>query len=113
MNRKYSLKKTKEIDRVFHLKKSVGSKYYAIYYGPGTSSLPQIAISISKKVGNAVKRNYEKRVLREIIRPELEYLKPQHYLIIIKKAVQELSYLAKKEEMGKLIKKMSMYKETK
>ncbi len=53
------------------------------------------------------------RVLREIIRPELEDLKPQYYLIIIKKAVQELSYLAKKEEMEKLIKKMSMYKETK
>ncbi|MFA6627044.1 MAG: ribonuclease P protein component [Bacilli bacterium] len=111
MNRKYSLKKTKDIDRVFHLKKSVGSRYYAIYVGPGTTKLPQLAISISKRCGNAVVRNYEKRVVRELVRPYLEKLNHHHYLIIVKKSVIELLFTEKKVQMEKLLNKITTNKE--
>jgi ribonuclease P protein component len=72
MNRKYSLKKNHDIKELLQKKQSVGNKYYVIYYDYIERKTPLIALSVSRKVGNAVERNYEKRVVREIIRPLLE-----------------------------------------
>ena len=69
-------------------------------------------MSVSRKVGNAVERNYEKRVVREIIRPLLETIENYKMLIVIKDKSKELSYVEKEENINYLIKKMKTQKET-
>ena len=74
MNKKYILKKNYEIEKLVQRKNSVGNKYYAAYFIKTKEQNPSIAFSISKKIGNAVVRNYEKRVVKEIIRKEINKL---------------------------------------
>ena len=63
MNKKYILKKSYDIEKLLKDKKSVGSKYYVIYYKFSESEIPQIAVSVSKRVGNAVTRVHYMRDL--------------------------------------------------
>ena len=50
--------------------------------------MPKIAISISKHIGNAVVRNYEQRVHREIIRAMMCDLEHLEILFVIKQKRQ-------------------------
>jgi ribonuclease P protein component len=83
-----------------------------IYYDYIENKTPLIALSVSRKVGNAVERNYEKRVVREIIRPLLETIENYKMLIVIKDKSKELSYVEKEENINYLIKKMKTQKGT-
>ncbi|HHU21151.1 MAG TPA: ribonuclease P protein component [Acholeplasma sp.] len=112
MNRKYSLKKNYDIKELLQKKQSVGNRNYVIYYDYMERKDPLIALSVSRKVGNAVERNYEKRVIREIIRPLLETIEHYKMLIVVKDKSTELSYTEKEENINYLIKKMKKQKET-
>ena len=61
---------------------------------------------MSKKLGNAVKRNHEKRVLREILRDVIDTIDGLDILIVEKNKALALSYDEKKIELFKLIKKI-------
>lgn len=110
MNRKYSLKKNYDIKELLQKKQSVGNRNYVIYYDYMERKDPLIALSVSRKVGNAVERNYEKRVIREIIRPLLETIEHYKMLIVVKDKSTELSYTEKEENINYLIKKMKKTK---
>ena len=103
MNRQYSLKKNFEIEKLVKKRMSVGNKYFAIYYQKNQSCL-QIAISVSKKNGNAVERNYQKRVIREIMRNNLEKLDGYRLLVVVKKDSRELSFEENPTLMGNMLK---------
>jgi len=105
MNKKYSLKKNKDIEKLVHMKKSVGNKFYSIYYLINNKE-PRIAISASKKLGNAVSRNYEKRVIREIVRPLLNNIGGYDLLIVIKSTAPNLSFEEKKGHVEYLLNKI-------
>ena len=106
MNQKYVLKHNEDIEKLVSKKSSVGNKYYAIYFDCDDSDV-KVAVSVSKKCGSAPTRNYEKRVVREIIRTcELERIKGYKCLIVIKKDAINLSYDLKKLEINQLITKM-------
>lgn len=103
MNRKHSLKKNYEIEKLIKGKKSVGNKYYAIYYKRIEDEEPKIAFSASKRFKTAVKRNYEKRVTKEIFRKNLEMVKSFKMLVVVKKTVDELTFLEKEVQILYLI----------
>lgn len=104
MNKTYNLKKSYEIEQLIKKKQSVGNRYYAIYYDQDEKT--KIAISISKKLGKAHFRNYNKRVIREIIRNNLEKFEGLKCLIVIKEKSTELTFLEKSNEILKLINKI-------
>lgn len=104
MNRKYSLKKNQDIERLVHARISVGNRYYAIYYNKAKET--KIAFSISKKCGKAVIRNYEKRVAREIARKNLESIEGLKLLLVIKASAVMLDYEEKKEKIEELFSKI-------
>jgi ribonuclease P protein component len=104
MNRKYSLKDKREIERIVKAKKSVGNRFYAIYFQKAEDF--KVAISPSRKIKTAVKRNYEKRVMREILRPIIPEIGCVHMLVVIKPTVMDLSFARKKEQILYLINKV-------
>lgn len=112
MNRKYSLKKNHDIDKLVKMRRSVGNRYYAIYYMITSDICPKIAISPSRQFRTAVERNREKRVLREIIRAKLETLSHLRMLIVVKTASQPLSFVQKDEQITRLLQKIDEQKST-
>lgn len=106
MNKKYSLKKNYDIEKLVKERKSVGNTYYAIYYNDSNLQDPKIAISVSKKLGKAVVRNYEKRVIREIVSKNMNLLTPIQYLIIVKVKSMDLTFKEKEKELKYLFKKI-------
>ncbi|HOA78084.1 MAG: ribonuclease P protein component [Bacilli bacterium] len=110
MNRKYCLKKSKEIEKLIKARRSVGDHYYTVYYAFYNDLLPQIAVTASKKIKTAAAKNYEKRVIREILRPSLFLLEGTKILVVAKKAVKEIDFSEKKERLLRLIKRINKEK---
>ncbi len=108
MNKQYILKKNHDIDSLVKFKQSVGNTYYAIYYRKSESL--QIVVSVSKKLGKAVVRNYNKRVIKEIIRKNMDQIPFVNMLIVVKKNSLNLTYLEKEVEIIKLIKRIKVKK---
>lgn len=105
MNRRYSLKKQYIIVRLLRDKKTVGSKNYTIYYKYTGEGL-KIAISVSKKLGNAVQRNYQKRVCREIISQRARELMGYSIVFVAKPTSVDLLFNEKEAEINYLLNKI-------
>lgn len=106
MNKQYRLKKSFEIEKLVKKRTSVGNAYFVIYYNISSTQKTRIAFSVSKKLGNAVVRNYEKRVLREICRDIIKTIDNLDILIVEKSKAINLSFNEKQIEIVKLFKKI-------
>lgn len=113
MNKSNILKKSYEIETLLKNKESVGSKYFVIYYKKKENNDVRIAISASKKLGDAVVRNYQKRVIREILRKNLKKFEGLDLLFVIKANSLVLDYNEKENQIKYLIKKMNIKGEKK
>ena len=62
------IRKRSEYQRIQSIGKRFRKDHLIMLYTPSSSSLPRFGITVSRRVGNAVKRNRVKRWIREIIR---------------------------------------------
>ena len=90
MQKQYRLKKNEEIGKIVQKRISARGQFYTVYYK--YSDKVEIAFSVSKKYGNAVERNYAKRVMREICRDVVNYLPCVKLVIVVKKEAKKTSY---------------------
>ena len=104
MNKSYILKKSHEIEELVKNKQSVGSKYYCAYYAKSEDT--KIGISVSKKLGKANVRNYQKRVTREILRDMISELEGFRILLVIKSSTLNLSFLEKQKQIRYILNKV-------
>ena len=103
MKKKYRLKKSHEIAAVVQQRVKITEKHYTIYYTKRDDGI-KIAISAGKKYGNAVERNYAKRVVREILRPYLQKLPSYSLVIVVKDVSKDASFDEKKKSLEKALK---------
>ena len=80
---------------------------FVIYIRKKEEAKPHFGIAISKKTGNAVKRNKLKRQTRAII-DGLKDVFPNHrdYIIMIKRSCKEVSFWQMKSDLESLIKEI-------
>jgi ribonuclease P protein component len=111
MQKKYSLKKNSQFERVYKAGKAFPCKNLILIYIKTKTNELQIGFTVSKKVGKAVVRNKIKRRMKEGVKKVLGEIKTGHHIVITARACasqntfKEISdsvrYLLKKAELLK------------
>lgn len=110
MNKQYRIKKTQDIEKVIKNKKYSANPYFVIYKlnNPETSHY-RYAISVSKKLGNAVIRNNIKRHIRASIRElRLEDNPNIDFFVVARTGVLKLTHNQYRSELKYLLDKQKI-----
>lgn len=93
MNKQYRVKKSDEIEMILKNHKSMANKYFVVYKKENYEALNfRYAISVGKKLGNAVVRNRVKRQMRSIIDSIIVPDLKMDVFVVARPSVCELSY---------------------
>ena len=87
LKQQYRLKKKYQFNYVYRVGKTCSGKFLLLVFSPSKNKNVKIGISVSKKIGNAVKRNRARRLLREAAVPLLDRIKPNYNVIMVAKQV--------------------------
>ena len=113
MRKSYRIKKETEFQKVFEKKNSYANKKFVVYvYDKPNQPHFRVGISVGKKIGNAVMRNYMKRRIRQsllelkpVLRSDVDFLviaRPQSSGLAMAEVKKELSHVLKLAGLIKL-----------
>ena len=101
------VKKNEDFKKTIDLNQSLKNRYLLIHYGSNDLDIYRFGISVSKKIGNSVTRNYYKRIIRNICDNHKKlYSKGKDYIIILRKACTEANYIDIENAFVELINKI-------
>lgn len=106
MRKSYRIKKEKEFQEVFETRNSFANKKFVVYVMDKTGQPHfRVGISVGKKIGNAVMRNYMKRRIRQsilefkpLLRSDVDFLviaRPQASGLPMKEVKRQLEHVFK------------------
>jgi ribonuclease P protein component len=98
-----------DFKNIFSKGKPIYTNYFILKYiqNPNLKN-PQFAVVASKKVGNAVKRNRTKRIIREILRMYTPKVKSTIQIIIIcKPSITSVKHQQLEKEISSVLGKIS------
>ena len=105
------IKNNREFDNIISKGKCVRNNDFIIYYIDNQFNYNRYGISVGKKVGNAVNRNYYKRVIRNICDIYKKvYSNNRDYIIIMRKGLKKLSFNEKEDSFKYLMEKIEKEK---
>lgn len=110
LTNKYRMKKSKEFRQVFTSGKSYSSRHVVIYVFNNLT--PNYGFIASKKIGNAVKRNRAKRLIREAVRLNLTRIDQNYRIIFIaRNSINGANYKEVEKSVLYLLKKAGVLQE--
>ena len=87
------VKKNDDFKKAIDSNNCYKNNYLIIHSNVNNLDIYRFGISVSKKIGNSVIRNYYKRILRNIVDNHKKlYSKGKDYIIILRKACLEANY---------------------
>lgn len=93
MTEELRIKDSKEFNDIINNGRKIKNNYFSIYYKDKKMQNSRFGITLAKKFGNAVKRNYYKRIMREIIRNNLNiFSNLSDYIIIMKRDCENVNF---------------------
>ena len=100
------IKKESEINDIIQTGHKIYNKYYYIYNKENKDNkYYRFCICVSKKLGNAVVRNKNKRQIKDIIdKSNLSFKRENDYVIILRKDITSLTYDQKRDELLSILK---------
>ena len=112
MRKSYRVKKEQDFQRVFETHNSVANHKFIIYQmvKPGQHHF-RVGISVGKKIGNAVHRNWVKRRIRQTLLEVKPELRPDvDFLVIARPAADGLSMADTKKNLVHALKLAKLIK---
>ena len=101
------IKKQDEINNIIKTGNLYKNKYFYIYNKERDQKYYRFCICVSKKLGNAVVRNKNKRQIKDIIdKSNLVFKSNMDYVIILRKEISNISYEDKKKYLLELLCKL-------
>jgi len=108
VKKEYRIKKSSEIEMIVKSRQSKANKYFVIYKKENHANHHfRFAVSVSKKFGNAVKRNKIKRQVREIISKQ-DIIDIFDVFIVVRIPSKDLSFSEINNAITSLIKKLNI-----
>ena len=108
MKKEEVVKNNREFDYIIKSGKCRKNNEYVIYYIENDKEYNRFGISVSKKIGNAVTRNYYKRVIRNICdKSKNLYSNSKDYIIIMRKGLTLLSFEDAYKSINDLLRKIN------
>ncbi|WP_243298969.1 ribonuclease P protein component [Bacillus litorisediminis] len=94
MKKELRVKKNEDFQVIFKKGKSVANRQFVVYsLKKEEQPYFRIGISVSKKIGNAVKRNYIKRCIRKFFQDYAQDIRAGYdYVIIARKPTSDMDY---------------------
>lgn len=104
MRKLYVVKSTREFNNVITNGSCKKNKYFVVHQKKNDLKYDRFGISVSKKLGNAVFRNYYKRKIRSMIdNYKKDYNNQTDYIIILRKASLSKSHEELEKELFSLL----------
>ncbi len=102
------IKKQSEIDSIIKNGKMYKNRFYYIYNRINEDNkYYRFCICVSKKLGNAVTRNKNKRQIKDIIdKSNLVFSRENDYVIILRKEINTISFEEKKKYLLEILCKL-------
>lgn len=112
MKKQYRVKKNQEIELILKEKRFSKNRYFSLYQRINPETIHfRYAISVGKKIGNAVMRNRTKRQITSIIdNLNIKMDNNKDVFIIVKPTVLELDFNGMKKELEYLFNKQKLLK---
>ena len=108
MKKEEVVKNNREFDYIIKNGKYRKNNEYVIYYIENDKEYNRFGISVSKKIGNAVTRNYYKRIIRNICdKSKNLYSNSKDYIIIMRKGLTLLSFEDAYKSINDLLRKIN------
>ena len=101
------IKKQEEIDNIIKTGTLSKNKYFFIYNKESNNKYHRFCICVSKKLGNAVIRNTNKRQIKDIIdKSNLVFKSNMDYVIILRKEISNIPFEDKKKYLLEILCKL-------
>ena len=111
MKKEETVKNNREFDTIIKTGQVQKNSEFIIYYVSNDKKINRFGISVGKKIGNAVTRNYYKRIIRNMcdINKNL-YSNSKDYIIIMRKGLTLLNFDEANKSFSDLLKKINKEK---
>ena len=111
MKKEETVKNNREFDNIIKTGQVQKNSEFIIYYVSNDKNINRFGISVGKKIGNAVTRNYYKRIIRNMcdINKNL-YSNSKDYIIIMRKGLTLLNFDEANKSFSDLLKKINKEK---
>lgn len=102
MSRQEKIRRSADFEAIKSLNHKSTSRHFIVLDKPNPLNVPRLGIIVSRKVGNAVKRNKIKRLIRAFFRQNKHSMKPADYVIIGKSAIRDIAYDQAEQELSRI-----------
>lgn len=112
MQRRFRLTRSTDFKRVRNYGKSFAHPLVVLVVLITTDESFRVGVTAGRSLGGAVQRNRAKRLLREVIRPELLSLKPGRDLMLIaRQSLLQAEFSDIKKAVSGLLRRADLYKD--